>query len=71
MRVYIDKEIANPYGVFRRGERVNLPDDTALELIEAGYARNVVVWLASLAAEEGFDIKPQKKPKKLEDLLSF
>ena len=71
MRVHIDKEAAHSYGVFRKGERLNLPDKIALDLIESGYATNAVVWLARIAAEEGFDLKAQKKPKKLEDLLSF
>lgn len=71
MRLHVDKSVSTPAGTYQRGQRVDVPDEVAMSMIKAGQARNVVIWLASLAAEEGFDIKPKKKSKKLEDLLSF
>lgn len=71
MRVYFKKQIASPSVLYEQGGRYDLPDSEAMKFIEAGYAENAVIWLARLASEEGFDIKPAKKKGKIEDLLSF
>ena len=71
MRVRIDKHFATPLGSYSPGEIVKFSDKEALELIEAGYATNAVIWLASVASDLDFDIKPKKQPKKLAELMDF
>ena len=72
MRIHIDKQIASPSGVFRQGERCDVSDKTGKELIDAGYATRVAVWLAEIADEEGYEIVAKRNPKKkLTDLLDF
>ena len=71
MRLYFNEDVATPSGCYSQGERYDVPDKIAMGLIETGSAENEVIWLAKIASEIGFDIKPAKKSKKLEDYLSF
>lgn len=73
MRIHIDKYIANPRGVFAPGEICDVDDKTALELIEAGYATHISIWLRAVAAENGYDLVKAKQPnrKTLTKMLDF
>ena len=73
MRLHIDKEIVTPAGLYRRGERVNVDSKTARRFIDAGYATHISIWLATIAAEEGYDLIKAKKPSKnkLAKLMDF
>ena len=73
MRIHIDKEVATPSCVYRKGERCTVSDKTGRELIDGGCATHISIWLAALAAEEGYEIVKAKKPNKskLAKLMDF